>query len=765
MILILLFNILLGITRAEHEKKEYTMKLDEEMLPNMTSKLISDKFTFLRELISNSKDAMEKLALEEFSEDGFNKTRDVNLIIKKASEDDEEVEYDFIVSDSGIGMSQADLIKYLGTMGGSGTRSMNNANETFVGKFGMGFYSTFVIADKVKVITKKHGSEKAYEMVISCDKVTYTIQEVEDEFQDRTSGTDIHMKIRKEYKSSIDADEIKKWIYNNVMGDSLHNYRYFIQSIEEQKSEDEEQKSEDEEEKTEDEEKKSEEKTEDDEKKSEEQKTGEGDKKKVEMLKLFPWPVKSDDEAMEKYYKDIEGHGKVLVSEKKRVNIKQKGPYGKLDLVGLEILLIIPSFLDMRIIGMETKGKHLLFVNGQSIQLEEIPVFLSPMTFIMRSSEIHVTSTREKLLDSKNTFQEIITVISKMAIQLLKPKLQADITGLMPTWDFYIKSGYAHSKNEKLLSLTEAFVPILPFSTQKEPVLLGDLLSEQKEGENEILYANIIPVDLPEGVHHPLLDGIDEKIIILSGFLDEQLASSFEYKGKSMKNVITKKIETLSRTGEENLIKFCKETLGALVDDVVLSQRLKNAPFSIKEKHSQFSAAHKKMLGNYIITKSVFRKTIESDIILEINPDSAEIVKIKEMIKNGKTQQAQDALRVGVMAASVLCNLSFVEKKNEFLGLLNVQRGLLDMERIEIQDPKPSEEGFSAPKYHPKEETGASEFDAEVDEEIEENQDFEEEKTSVESEVDQETVPIELGDISEKDIAVPEQVEEVREDL
>ncbi|KRH93701.1 Molecular chaperone (HSP90 family), partial [Pseudoloma neurophilia] len=471
--------------------------------------------------------------------------------------------------------------------------------------------------------------------------------------------------------------------------------------------------------------------------KTSDEKTEEKDKNGPESIQLFPWLIKSDDDSVKEYYKEIQGHGSVLSWQKKRVDIRQKTPSGGNTIAGVEILLIIPYFLDMRIIGMESKGTHVLFVNEQAIKLDDIPIFLQPMTFVIQSSELKVTSTRENLIDHKNTFNEIIKSVIKMAIPLLKEKLQEDIEKHMPTWEFYIKSGYAHAKNENLIALKDLFIPILPFTTQNGSVLLGDVLAET---EKEVLYANIVPVDLPKNVYHPLLDGIDQKIIILSGFLDEQIVNSFEHKGKIMKNIADKKFDNLDRKGEEELIDFCKKTLGSLVDQVILSQRLKNAPFSLKEKHTQFSAAHKKMLGDYVIRSSFFRKTIESDIILEINPDAIEIQEINVLLANKELEKAADAVRIGVAAASVLCNINFIDRRNEFLGLLNVQRRILGLDQLEIKEKK-------------------EEKIPETPEDVKN-----EEKQVDEPEVDQK---IGLGDVKESDVEKQEVTEqgEAREDL
>lgn len=657
------------------KKQEYQIKIDDELLTNVTSKLITDDCSFLRELLSNSRDALEKVALLEKDDEGFNKNRDVVLSIKDGI---------FTIKDCGIGMDYEDLKEFIGTMGGSGTRKFKNP-ENFIGQFGMGFYSTFVVADEVTIVTRKYNTDKVWQMNIVSNKKTYTLEEVDDP---EHIGTTIQLKFKQTFIDNLDREEMKKWIYQNILDDCSRNYNYLMEKEEkeeeekkekddgDEKKEDEEEKKEEEEEKDDDE-KKEEEKVEDEEEKEENKKD-----EKFEKLKMFPWLTKSDKASVEEYYKAIEGHGTVATFDKRRISIRQKTPYGDYDSVGFEMLLVIPDFTDLRFLGMENKGKHMLFVNNQSIMLEDVPMFLQPMTFILKSSEAFVISTREKLLHSKKTCKDLYTSIQKKAVQLLKPLLKEKLSHYMQTYDFYIKTGYTDAKREKETSLADEIVKIIPFNTSDGLQLLGDFM---KESGNEILFANVPEgsLKLPEGVYNPLVDGVTEKFILTSGFLDEQVSGVFEYEGKKMVNIMNKEFKNKSHEKNEKFVDFCKKELKNMVDEVVMSERLINAPFFVKEKHAQFSSAHKHLIGDYAIKHSVFRKTIESDIILEINPDSSEIKRIIDLMEEDYSK-AVDALRTGVIASAIICDIKFPEISKAYLSIVNAQRNILGFDTVEI---------------------------------------------------------------------------------
>jgi molecular chaperone HtpG len=155
-----------------------------QLLHLIVHSLYSNKEIFLRELISNSSDALDKLKYLTLSDENFKKQKFVPRVDVSF---DGEGEATLIVSDSGIGMNKEDLNLQLGTIARSGTKNFfsqltgdSKSDMNLIGQFGVGFYSAFMVADSVEVISKKAGEEQAWKWV-SDGKSGYTISEAERE--------------------------------------------------------------------------------------------------------------------------------------------------------------------------------------------------------------------------------------------------------------------------------------------------------------------------------------------------------------------------------------------------------------------------------------------------------------------------------------------------------------------------------------------------------------------------------------------------------
>src|SRR6478736_7679516 len=181
-----------------------------QLLDLMVHSVYSNKDSFLRELVSNASDALDKLRLEAFR----NKDLDVDtsdLHIEIEADKDART---LTVRDNGIGMTRAEVVDLIGTLAKSGTAELrqqlreaknakdSEASEELIGQFGIGFYSSFMVADKVELLTRKAGESEATKWESSGDG-TYTIASVEDAPQ----GTSVTLHLKPE-----DAD------------DELHDY-------------------------------------------------------------------------------------------------------------------------------------------------------------------------------------------------------------------------------------------------------------------------------------------------------------------------------------------------------------------------------------------------------------------------------------------------------------------------------------------------------------------------------------------------------------
>lgn len=180
-----------------------------QLLDLMIHSLYSNKEIFLRELISNASDALDKLNYLTLTDDKY-KTLSFNPKISIKFEENKSI----TISDNGIGMNEQDLIEHLGTIAKSGTKSFLEAlsgdkkkDSALIGQFGVGFYSAFMVADKIVVQTKKATEDKAYAW-ISDGKGEFEITECSKEGY----GTDITLYLKEEDKNFASRWELKSII-------------------------------------------------------------------------------------------------------------------------------------------------------------------------------------------------------------------------------------------------------------------------------------------------------------------------------------------------------------------------------------------------------------------------------------------------------------------------------------------------------------------------------------------------------------------------
>lgn len=185
-------------------KKTFKTEVSQ-LLHLIVHSLYSHKEIFLRELISNSSDALDKLKYLNLTDETFKKLNFDPRIDMKFTDGDKKI---LTVSDSGIGMNEEDLSAQLGTIARSGTKNFlgklsgdDKKDSNLIGQFGVGFYSCFMVADKVEVLTKKAGDDKAF-LWTSDGKNGYEIKEAEKE----TWGTTITLHLNEE-----GAEYANKW--------------------------------------------------------------------------------------------------------------------------------------------------------------------------------------------------------------------------------------------------------------------------------------------------------------------------------------------------------------------------------------------------------------------------------------------------------------------------------------------------------------------------------------------------------------------------
>ena len=184
-----------------------------ELLKMMINSVYSNKDIFLRELISNASDALDKRRIETLKNSEL--AENTNPEIKIEINSDNKT---LSVSDNGIGMSKNELIEFLGTIAKSGTKEFlkaakdENAKQELIGQFGVGFYSVFMVADKVEVLTRKLGTSETYKF-ISDGSGEYTIEDTE---QRNECGTTVTLSIR-ENKEEGSKNYLDEWTIREII--------------------------------------------------------------------------------------------------------------------------------------------------------------------------------------------------------------------------------------------------------------------------------------------------------------------------------------------------------------------------------------------------------------------------------------------------------------------------------------------------------------------------------------------------------------------
>ena len=196
-----------------------------QLLKLMTHSLYSNKEIFIRELVSNSSDALDKFNYLSLTDEKFKTDEWSGKVFIKLDKEDNSL----TIGDNGIGMNEADLMDHLGTIAKSGTKAfMENLtgdakkDSNLIGQFGVGFYSVFMVAEKVDVISKKAGEEQAY--MFSTDGTgEYEVKPVTKE----EHGTIIYIKLKDDEKEFLDkwrTQEVVKKYSNHIAYPIMLNY-------------------------------------------------------------------------------------------------------------------------------------------------------------------------------------------------------------------------------------------------------------------------------------------------------------------------------------------------------------------------------------------------------------------------------------------------------------------------------------------------------------------------------------------------------------
>ena len=594
------------------ETKQFKAE-SRRLLDMMIHSIYTHKEIFLRELISNASDAIDKLYFKSLTDDKVGLNKDDFAIWITADKDAKTLK----ITDNGIGMTEEELENNLGTIANSGSFKFKNENKLeednqIIGQFGVGFYSAFMVAKKVTVISKAYGSDKAYKWE-SEGVDGYTISEA-----DKTSaGTEIILEMLDDtddenYSEFLDQYRIKSLIKK------YSDYIRFPIKMEVSHSRPKEQSEEDKEAK---------------------KPLEYEDFIEVETLNsMVPLWKKNRSELKEEDYKHF------YTEKFYDYNEPLKYSHISNEMPAYNALLYIPSKAPFDYYSREYEKGLQLYSNGVLIMdkcADLLPDYFSFVKGLVDSEDLSLNISRE-MLQHDRQLKAIAKSIEKTVSSELKKMLKNDrenyekfwgAFGLQLKYGIYSDFGMHKDKLQELIMFTS--------SKEKKLVTLDEYVTGMGEEQKYIYYATGESIARIEQL--PQTELILDKgyeILYLTDSVDEFAVKALrQYKDKEFRSVSAddlgidteEKKEELKAKEEENsdLLKELSDALSGKVAKVVLSQRLRSHPVCLTSE-GEISLEMEKVLN-----AMPNGEKIQAQRVLELNPEHDIFGKLKAVNEAG----------------------------------------------------------------------------------------------------------------------------------
>lgn len=609
------------------ETKEFKAE-SKRLLEMMINSIYTHKEIFLRELISNASDAMDKLYFKSMSGEGEAVSRSDMQITLEANKDDRKL----VISDNGIGMTKEELENNLGTIAQSGSFAFKNENEKtedvdIIGQFGVGFYSAFMVAKKVTVISKAYGSDAAF-MWTSEGADGYTISEAEKD----SHGTTITLDI----KDNTDDENYDEYLTPYKIRELVKKYSDYIRYPIRMDVEHEKLK----------------------EGTGVDGKEPEYDKEIVTETLNSQIPIwkkaknELKDEDYNQFYKDkFHDYTDPLL----HIHSKTEGT------ATYSALLYIPEKAPYDYYSKNYEKGLQLYSSGVMIMekcADLLPDYFSFVKGLVDSEDLSLNISRE-MLQHDRQLKIIAKAIEKSIKNELK-KLQKNdrekYEKFFEAFGTQIKYGIYESYGMNKAELQD----LLMFKTSNGGMTtLEEYVSRMKEDQKYIYFASGSSVSRIESLPQTelvrdkgyeilyLTDHVDEFCLQMMHAYDKKTEGSdettpLEYKSVSADDLgleTEEEKEEIKKEEEDNkaMFDFLTEKLGGKVKAVKLSQRLKKHPVCITSE-GMLSVEMEKVLSAMPDAQGA-----KAEKVLEINPNHAIFGKLKSLYENDKDKAGEYA--------------------------------------------------------------------------------------------------------------------------